>query len=226
MWELDAIMAKEPDVVEWRADFFDNIANTAVVLDTANRIKAVVPDTAIIFTIRSVREGGQEIPLSDRQVIELTAAVCKNTSIEYVDCELSKLPEQITYLRGVAKESGTKIIASFHDFNATPEAAVLLQKFDDAERYQLDVAKIAVMPQRLEDVLALLSVTLEAKQRCKIPLITMSMGRYGALSRMIGGVFGSSLTFAIGQTSSAPGQIPIEDLRCVLSIIQKTMSEI
>jgi 3-dehydroquinate dehydratase-1 len=155
----------------------------------------------------------------------LTAAVCKNTSIEYVDCELSKLPEQITYLRGVAKESGTMIIASFHDFNATPEAAVLLQKFDDAEHYQLDVAKIAVMPQSLEDVLALLSVTLEAKKRCHIPLITMSMGRYGALSRMIGGVFGSSLTFAIGQTSSAPGQIPIEDLRSVMSIIQKAISE-
>jgi 3-dehydroquinate dehydratase-1 len=42
---------------------------------------------------------------------------------------------------------------------------------------------------------------------------------------MIGGVFGSSLTFAIGQTSSAPGQIPIEDLRSVMSIIQKAISE-
>jgi 3-dehydroquinate dehydratase-1 len=36
-------------------------------------------------------------------------------------------------------------------------------------------------------------------------------------------VFGSSLSFAVGAASSAPGQVPIEDLNTVLGILQKSM---
>jgi len=51
------------------------------------------------------------------------------------------------------------------------------------------------------------------------------MGPLGAVTRLLGGVFGSSLTFAVGATASAPGQIPIEDLQTVLAIIQKSMDD-
>ena len=43
------------------------------------------------------------------------------------------------------------------------------------------------------------------------------MGAYGSLSRMVGFVYGSALTWAVGKSSSAPGQVPIEDLRAVLA---------
>jgi 3-dehydroquinate dehydratase-1 len=101
----------------------------------------------------------------------------------------------------------------------------LLQKFIDAENYDADVAKVAVMPREMEDVLTLLGVTLEAKKRISIPLIAISLGSYGAVTRLIGGVFGSSASFAVGHTASAPGQIPIEDLRTVLKVIEKTMKQ-
>jgi 3-dehydroquinate dehydratase-1 len=219
--ELNAVIAREPDVIEWRGDFFAGVATSEDVLETARQISAAASNTAMIFTIRSALEGGQKISLSDRQVIELNAMVCKNTSIEYVDCELRMPHEQIDYLRSVANESGTKIIGSFHDFHGTPDAELMLKKIEEAELAHLDVAKIAVMPHCLEDVLVLLEVTLKAKQTCSIPLVTVSMGTYGAVSRMIGGIFGSSLTFAVGEERSAPGQIPIEDMRCVLNIIKK-----
>jgi 3-dehydroquinate dehydratase-1 len=98
-----------------------------------------------------------------------------------------------------------------------------VNKLAEAAEKQLDVAKVAVMPQTLEDVLTLLSATLEAKSRLSIPLITMSMGKYGMVSRMIGGVFGTALTFAVGAQASAPGQVPIEELRTVLQTIENTM---
>jgi 3-dehydroquinate dehydratase-1 len=41
----------------------------------------------------------------------------------------------------------------------------------------------------------------------------MSMGEEGGITRIAGGLFGSDLTFALGKASSAPGQIPIADLR-------------
>lgn len=221
--ELREVLIKQPDIIEWRADFFAGIANTREVVGMAQELSMIARDIPLIFTIRSMREGGQPIMLSAEEAIELNAAICKETDFAYVDCELSNLPQHITYLCSVAAEAGTKIIGSYHNFECTPGRDFLAGKFTEAEQYGLDVAKIAVMPQKLDDVLALLSATLEARNTLTIPIITMSMGRYGAVSRLVGGVFGSSLSFAVGVESSAPGQIPVDDLRTVLGIIEKTM---
>jgi 3-dehydroquinate dehydratase-1 len=78
-----------------------------------------------------------------------------------------------------------------------------------------------VMPRDRGDVLVLLAATAEADSKARIPLISMSMGPLGSVTRMIGGVFGSSLSFAIGEGSSAPGQIPIADLNAVYDVIRR-----
>jgi 3-dehydroquinate dehydratase-1 len=44
----------------------------------------------------------------------------------------------------------------------------------------------------------------------------MSMGRLGLASRAAGFLFGSDLSFAGGRQSSAPGQIPIAELRAIV----------
>ena len=221
--ELFNILIKKPDIIEWRADFFEGIANTNQVITIAKEIKEIMGNIPIIFTIRSIREGGQPIPLSDSEAIALNVAICTDTNVEYVDCELSNRPEHFEELRTVAQSNGTKIIASFHNFNSTPSKDVLMQKIIQSENYGADVAKVAVMPQTLEDVLTLFSVTLEAKNTLKIPVISMSMGRLGAVTRLVGGVFGSTVSFAIGQNSSAPGQVPIEDLETVFQIMERSM---
>ena len=223
MAELEQVLVKQPDAIEWRADFFTGIADQAAVIAVVNSIKETAAALPLIFTVRSAREGGQPIPLSDAEVIELCAAVCEQTAAEYVDCELRNNPEHIARLRQAAERYATKLIGSFHHFSCTPSWGELVEKMEEAQRYGLDVAKVAVMPQKLEDVLTLLSATLEAKQRLDIPLITMSMGKYGAVSRLVGGVFGSSLSFAVGANASAPGQVPIEDLRAALEIVDRSM---
>lgn len=221
--ELANVLEKKPDIIEWRADFFESISNTDQVIGLANIIKEIAGDLPIIFTIRSIREGGQPITLSDSEAIALNKAICSSTSIEYVDCELSNPPEHFQELCKVAHKNGKRVIASFHNFLCTPNRDTLQQKFTQAEEYGADVAKVAVMPKTLEDVLTLFHVTLEAKSRLKIPLITMSMGELGAVTRLFGGVFGSTVSFAIGQDCSAPGQVPIEDLHTVFHIITKAM---
>jgi hypothetical protein len=54
-----------------------------------------------------------------------------------------------------------------------------------------------------------------------IPLLSMSMGPCGTVSRMVGGVFGFAPTFAAGKSSSAPGQMPIKELRAVLATVRR-----
>ncbi|MFZ0446775.1 MAG: type I 3-dehydroquinate dehydratase, partial [Bacillus sp. (in: firmicutes)] len=55
------------------------------------------------------------------------------------------------------------------------------------------------------------------------PLITMSMGGTGVISRLAGEVFGSAFTFGAGKEASAPGQVPVAELRKILKILHKNM---
>lgn len=82
----------------------------------------------------------------------------------------------------------------------------MASKFLMADQLGADVAKVAVMPRNLDDVLTLFSATLEAGKILRIPLISMSMGPLGAVTRLFGWTFGSALTFAVGASSSAPAR--------------------
>ena len=66
----------------------------------------------------------------------------------------------------------------------------------------------------------LLSATLKARtEALEIPIVTMSMGAEGVVTRLAGGLFGNDITFAIGKNASAPGQIPIGELRRAMAVL-------
>ena len=94
-----------------------------------------------------------------------------------------------------------------------------------------DLAKIAVWPTTADDVARLLGVCARATAGAGegadlgVPVAAMSMGALGAVSR-VAPAFGSALTFAVvpdeqGQArASAPGQLPIQDVRRCLELLQ------
>ena len=88
-----------------------------------------------------------------------------------------------------------------------------------------DLIKLAVMPRDATDVLALLSVTTLMHKEAKVPLITMSMGALGAISRLSGEVFGSAVTFASAAGSSAPGQLSIDLVAQTLSLLHEALAQ-
>ena len=124
-------------------------------------------------------------------------------------------------MRERSRAAGVQLVMSFHDFRATPPLTDLQEKFALAEQLGGDIAKVAVMPRDVEDVLTLLSATLQASRTLSIPVISMSMGGAGAVTRLAGGLFGSALSFAVGQQASAPGQWPIEELETALALLRK-----
>ena len=72
-------------------------------------------------------------------------------------------------------------------------------------------------------VLELLAATSRARETLDLPLISMSMGGIGSISRIMGWIYGSAATFAVGKSSSAPGQIAIEELRTTLAIVRQAV---
>ena len=84
-----------------------------------------------------------------------------------------------------------------------------------------DIVKVAVMPQNTRDVLTLLEATeVMVREHASIPVVTMSMGPRGVISRVTGALFGSAMTFAMVGQASAPGQMEIEDLRKAMKMLR------
>jgi 3-dehydroquinate dehydratase-1 len=218
--EAAAAAALGPDLLEWRVDFFAGIADTGQVLAAAARIREAAGGLPVLFTRRSQREGGQPIGLAEDQVVALYTAVCAARAVEAVDFEMANDAAHVQAVRQASRAVGVALFLSFHDFGATPAAQVLQDRFRQAARLDADVAKVAVMPRQPEDVLALLQATLAASRELAIPVVSMSMAQLGALTRLCGWVFGSALTFAVGQGASAPGQLPVAGLRDAIALLQ------
>ena len=221
--EVAAIVAQAPDVFEWRVDFFAAIDDIDAVLDTARAIRCAAPGIPLLLTRRHVREGGNPIAVGEAQVVALYAAACAARCVDLIDYELANAADDLLRLREVSRANGVALIVSYHNFACTPDAATLDAKFAGAHGVGADVAKVAVMPHDAADVLALLAATERARQRLDIPLISMSMAAVGALSRIVGWTYGSAATFAVGRSSSAPGQIAIGELRAAIDALRRAL---
>lgn len=222
--EARRVAALQPDLLEWRVDFFRAIADTPAVLAAAHALREAVGQLPILFTRRSIREGGQPIPLDEPGVAELYEAVAASGTVQWLDWELSADAALRARVQAAARAAGLQVVMSCHDFARTPAPADMLATLQAMEAAGADVAKLAVMPQSMDDVHALLGVTLQAAQTLPVPVVTMAMGGLGAVTRLCGGVFGSALTFAVGSAASAPGQMPIADVRAALAVLQRATS--
>lgn len=219
--EAVAAAGHGPDLLEWRVDHFEGIASSFDVVALAARLKQQSGGLPLLFTCRSAREGGAPVPLADDRIAALHAAVAASGAVDLLDIEMAADPRQVDAVRAAARTRGLALVLSFHDFGGTPPLPDLLARFRQAHALGADLAKVAVMPRSPADVLTLLQATWQASQELPVAVAGMSMGALGAVSRIGGGVFGSALTFAVGQQASAPGQLPIDDVRAALAALQR-----
>ena len=151
-------------------------------------------------------------------------AVAKSGYVDLIDVEAFTGEEIVKSMIQEAHSYGVKVIASNHDFDATPEKDEIVRRLRMMQDYGADIPKMAVMPRNKQDVLTLLSATLEmSEQFADRPIITMSMAGTGVVSRLSGETFGSALTFGAATKASAPGQINVNELAQVLDIIHKSL---
>jgi len=124
--------------------------------------------------------------------------------VDSVDLELgTSISDEV---RELAK--GKTIIISEHDYQKTPSSDILHDMVKRAVDQGADIVKIAVMANSQEDVRRLFSFTLE----CKVPVVTISMGPYGTVSRVIAPLFGSLFTYGYIENPVAPGQLSAKKL--------------
>ncbi len=216
--------AASPDLVEWRADFFQGLYNKEELEEALKELTDILYPIPLLFTIRTKAEGGNaDISREEYARFNLIAAASGKTDL--IDVEYFQLPEGDTSLVSALQTHGTEIIASSHDFQKTDGREVLLERFCQMNTSGADILKMAVMPREFEDVAAIMLATSEMVNKyTEKPVISMSMGSLGAITRIAGESFGSSVTFATVGAASAPGQLPIEDLRKMLNALHRKNS--
>lgn len=226
----EKLVAAQVDLVEWRADYCSWILEDERLCLFLQKLRNTMGATPVLFTIRTTAEGG-ELSLSFEQYIHTLQVAAQSDCVDYIDVEMfwqdRALPESESVTEASIREAvqtlqqHVQVIGSYHDFQGTPEAVQITKRLLTMRENGADIPKMAVMPQKKEDVLSLMCATLQAKRQIPdTPIITMSMGALGAVSRVAGANFGSAVTFGCYGETSAPGQIPLEELRVVLKRLQ------
>lgn len=213
------IAEAKPDLVEWRADFYEYLSDIQKVETMLKKLKEILAGIPVLFTIRTVWEGGQA-ELDPEVYRSINRSVAAANLAELIDVEVfggnmyeDICPDIIGFIEDL-HETNVKVIASSHDFEKTDSAEVLLRRFRSMDTSGADILKMAVMPRCEADVQAIMEATDQMRLHdTERPLISMSMGALGTVSRIEGERFGSTLTFATVGAASAPGQIPLEELR-------------
>ena len=213
------------DLMEWRVDWFEGVEDTQAVLDVLSGVREKLGDTPLLFTFRTKKEGGVH-EMDTTAYVSLNKAVAATKLADLIDVEIFTGDGVVSDLISAIHASGTKVVASNHDFDKTPAKSDILYRLRKMQDMGADIPKIAVMPRSKRDVLTLLSATEEmASDYADRPIITMSMAGRGSLSRLSCEVVGSGLTFGSGSMASAPGQIGAGELRQVLTSVHNALGE-
>ena len=184
------------DIAELRVDLLDEKAQ-----ERASLFPSMV-DIPVILTLRRVQDGGR-CSLSERHRRQILLSALDG-GFAYVDIEEDVKRNEV---ESAARERGVKIIRSFHDFDGMPED-IYSRIYRLSERG--DIAKAAVTPHSISDVLTLFRISDELKG---VDKIIIGMGDWGIPTRILYRRVGSLLTFASASDAVAPGQITARDLK-------------
>lgn len=219
--ETKLAMASEPDIFEWRADNFEHADDPDCIIESLKMLRFIIKDSPIIFTLRSENEGGKRTLSLQEYTASIKAAI-KSGEADIIDVELNRGKEAVPGLIEYIHQSGSLALMSVHNFIGTPSEDEIISILRKMQELDADIPKLAVMARSEEDVLILLRATLlMSRQYADRPFTTVAMGETGVISRMCGGVFGSSMTYAKGREALAPGQLSVQELQQTLKLLHK-----
>ena len=222
--EIITLSQGPADVIEWRIDAFLDYKNYNAVREIFQTVAPYLKEKIFLYTFRTKKQGGYgEIEEDELEDIHDLAA--EAGCVDFVDMEFFEEEYPARKIRKLHKK-GLKVIASHHDFYETPANEVMQMLLERMCAGNADIVKIAVMPNSMEDVLRLLAVTNTFKnENPDTPIISMSMGKMGMISRLCGESFGSAMTFAAHKKASAPGQMEMSEVKDILDKLHESLAK-
>lgn len=190
---------KGADVLEFRIDALDN-PNFKDIQEIIEEI-----NFPMIATNRISSEGGSFKGTEEERIDILLKCA---PLVDYVDIELQSDDKYIKQIH----DTGVTTIVSYHDFHKTPEINEIMYIVEKEQKLG-DIAKVAFMPNDLDDTLKILAILSHCENT-----IAISMSDLGSYTRVMASKFDSPITFAAGTDVTAPGQIDIETMKSLLNV--------
>lgn len=206
--EIDEALAQKPDYLEWRRDYFmeDDYEQERKIL---RKIRS--QNVGLIYTFRDVKEGGFRHVVNEDRWKHIANAV-KSNAVSYIDLELNSEPEYFEAVKQVVKSGQNKLMLSYHNFDGTDSYDEILSILARMEEMGADVMKLALYARDKTDFQTAAAAGATYSLKTEKPMIMISMGEEGRLSRVLPEVMGGCLTFASGVRATAPGQLTLEDI--------------
>ena len=222
MKEVKEILKSPCDIMEWRADYYfgeienleEKVENTEAhrqmirILDDIDYQSNGMP---LIFTIRGHGQGGR-VALSRESAFDLTSLAAQSKLVDFVDLELfddndtfdeQQIIEQIDEIHSF----GAKVILSIHEYETMFTNEQIINVATLMRDLGADITKIACMAQTQDEARNMLEASAKLTEGKQNPVILIAMGEAGIPARILGGKFGSCISFARGLKSTAEGQI-------------------
>ncbi|HEO1764546.1 TPA: type I 3-dehydroquinate dehydratase [Acinetobacter baumannii] len=211
----------DADLAEFRIDLLSFASDTKQVIALGHELKKILGNKPMIATIRTKNEGGQ-LEISDADYGKTYQAYLKNPFMDWLDVEMFRDQKVVSEIVQKAHQKKVLVVMSNHDFQKTPSQDEIEKRLLKQDQMGADVLKIAVMPKSKQDVFTLMNATLKVSQQTTKPLLTMSMGQLGTISRVATANMGGSYSFGMIGQASAPGQIDVTKLKQILQTVQPT----
>ncbi|MDC4923200.1 type I 3-dehydroquinate dehydratase [Acinetobacter baumannii] len=211
----------DADLAEFRIDLLSFASDTKQVIALGHELKKILGNKPMIATIRTKNEGGQ-LEISDADYGKTYQAYLKNPFMDWLDVEMFRDQKVVSEIVQQAHQKKVLVVMSNHDFQKTPSQDEIEKRLLKQDQMGADVLKIALMPKSKQDVFTLMNATLKVSQKTTKPLLTMSMGQLGTISRVATANMGGSYSFGMIGQASAPGQIDVTKLKQILQTVQPT----
>ncbi|MDM7919020.1 MAG: type I 3-dehydroquinate dehydratase [Methanosarcina sp.] len=210
---------KGADILEIRLDLL-GIRDLERAAETVRKIKSET-GLPLLITNRSGAEGGKWEGKEEDRIGLLTGLLSFKDGPDAIDIELSAGRKDRDKVIKTAKDNEKTVIISSHDFLKTPSLQDMKTILEKMFLEGADIAKLAVMPQSMEDTLNLLRVTLDFKSAGK-SVCTIAMGSQGKHTRVVAPLYGSVLTYASieSDTVAAPGQLPADEVKKMMEMLK------
>lgn len=162
----------------------------------------------IIATIRTASEKGAPggWKPADSERLDIFKSIIRLVDLVDIEGNSGKINRDVIKL---AHKNNKLVIVSYHNFRTTPSNKSLRNTALKAYRLKADIIKLSVTPQKAQDVGRLM---LFCESWKKTPMAAVSMGEKGSISRIVGFVYGSCLTYGYVKKANAPGQISVKEL--------------
>lgn len=212
MGSLEDFQCLRPETIKNSCDWLEIRLDLLPASDsTWNPLWQAYTSTPILLTARRADEGGQRcLSASERQELLINHL----PYADGVDIELASIVEMQDTIQ-LLHQRKIPWLASFHDFNQTPDLEVLTQAAARAKAAGASMFKVAAMIQTPDDLSTLAHFQ---QQNHDIVTSSMGMGPLAPVSRLLCAQYGSRFNYGfMGKTPTAPGQWSAHTLKTAIT---------